>query len=130
VSVPVEIAVNRAGLSTAAFDAEDVRLVSMPWMVRLVLGRRVSAMTLNRTIFVHPSIFERVVSGAERSLLVHELIHVAQWRDQGIVGFPVRYLFEYVRLRLLGAGHDAAYRGISFEYAAFDAAQRSQGRAA
>jgi len=130
VSVPAEIAVSRAGLGTFAFDTEGVRLASMPRMVRLVLGRRVSAITLNRTIFVHPSIFDRVVSGVEPSLLVHELIHVAQWRDQGIVGFTVRYLFEYVRLRLLGASHDVAYRGISFEYAALDAAQRSQGRAA
>jgi len=102
----------------------------MPWIASVALGRNVFAMTLKRTIFVHPSLYDRVVAGSEPSLLVHELIHVAQWRDQGVVAFAVRYVAEYLRLRMLGVSHDVAYRGISFEYAAFDAAERSQGHAA
>jgi len=130
VSIPAEIAVVRAGLDATSLDAQGVRLVAMPWMASVAFGRSVQAITLNRTIFIQPSMYDRVASGVEPSLLVHELIHVAQWRDQGIVGFTFQYVAQYARLRLLGVGHDAAYRGVSFEYAAFDAAKRSRRYAA
>ena len=48
-------------------------------------------------------------------LLAHELEHVAQWRDQGVVGFGVTYLGAYLRWRLRGYGHDGAYRRIPQE---------------
>jgi len=48
-------------------------------------------------------------------LLRHELVHVRQWRTLGIVGFLVRYGGAYVRWRVRGYGHWAAYRRIPLE---------------
>ena len=48
-------------------------------------------------------------------LLRHEAVHVRQWRELGVVGFLVRYLGAYVRWRLRGYGHWAAYRRIPLE---------------
>src|SRR4051794_6822985 len=48
-------------------------------------------------------------------LLRHELEHVRQWKEFGVVGFLVRYLTPYVRWRLRGYPHWGAYRRIPFE---------------
>lgn len=48
-------------------------------------------------------------------LLAHELVHVAQWRQLGVAGFLARYLGTYLRWRLHGYGHWAAYRRIPLE---------------
>lgn len=51
----------------------------------------------------------------DRRLLAHELVHVHQWRELGVVGFLARYLRAYlsglVRLR----SHRAAYLAIPAE---------------
>jgi len=130
VIVSATFAALRAGLGDEGALTEDVRIVSMPWLMRLVVGRSVQAMTLGPAIFVKPTLFDRVVSGDEPALLLHELVHVAQWRDHGSIGFAYRYVTEYLRLRLLGADHDAAYHGVGFEHVAYDVAARWQNRAA
>lgn len=48
-------------------------------------------------------------------LLAHELVHVRQWRMLGVGGFLGRYLGTYLRWRLHGYGHWAAYRRIPLE---------------
>lgn len=48
-------------------------------------------------------------------LLRHELVHVRQWRELGVVGFLWRYLGSYLALRLRGWPHWAAYRRIPLE---------------
>ena len=57
----------------------------------------------------------------EESLLRHELTHVRQMGDLGLLRFGWRYLFEYFRNRFSGMAVDAAYRNISFEREAFAA---------
>jgi hypothetical protein len=47
--------------------------------------------------------------------LVHELVHVRQWREFGTLGFLRRYLADYFRGRRKGLGHTAAYLAIRFE---------------
>jgi hypothetical protein len=130
VIVSAKIAALRAGLGDERALAEGVRIVAMPRLVRLIVGRNVQAITLTSVIFVQPKIFDRVVSGDEPELLLHELTHVSQWRDHGAVDFTKRYVTEYARLRFLGADHDAAYHGIGFEHVAYDVASRWQNRAA
>jgi hypothetical protein len=44
-----------------------------------------------------------------------EAQHVRQWRRLGVVGFLVRYVGAYVRLRLQGWPHAGAYRRIPLE---------------
>ena len=49
------------------------------------------------------------------ALIAHERVHVDQWRTLGASRFITRYLGSYVRDRLRGYGHDAAYRRIPLE---------------
>jgi hypothetical protein len=62
-----------------------------------------------------PLILMRRRGVGNRRLLRHELVHVRQWREQGVIGFLRRYLSVYVRWRLRGYPHLAAYRRIPQE---------------
>jgi hypothetical protein len=127
VSVPAELAVRRSGIEGFDLPLAGVRLIPMPSVAERVLGSHVQAITLNRTIVINRRLFDRVVAGSEPELLAHELIHVAQWEDHGILSFSWTYLGDYLRIRLLGATHDAAYRSIGFEYQAYTGAREIVG---
>ena len=71
--------------------------------------RGAAAITLGRVV----SVRRRAADDAR--LLAHELVHVRQWRELGVVGFLVRYLGAYLRWRVRGYGHWAAYRRIPLE---------------
>jgi hypothetical protein len=66
-------------------------------------------------ITIGPVISVRKGAAGDGRLLRHELVHVRQWREHGVVGFLRRYLGAYLRWRLYGYGHWAAYRRIPFE---------------
>ena len=62
---------------------------------------------------------------ADRPRLVrHEVVHVVQWSDLGYLRFARRYLGSYLRGRLRGYPHKAAYRRIPFEVEADWVARR------
>lgn len=106
---PVAVA-RRCGLD----DVDVARIRPAPgWMTGSWIGP-VAAMTLWRTVFVRRSVLE----GDPRRLavlLVHELVHVRQWAEQGVLRFLGRYLGDYLRARLAGRGHADAYRSIRAE---------------
>lgn len=85
-------------------DRRRARIVVVP-----VLTPGVGGMTLGRWILLR--------RGRERDvgLLAHELVHVRQWRELGVIRFLRRYLGAYVRGRLRGSGHRDAYLAISLE---------------
>jgi hypothetical protein len=78
-----------------------------------------AATTIGSVIMVRPQ-WEH-----DEHLLRHELVHVEQWRRYGVVGFLARYLTPYVRARLRGYPHWAAYRRIPFEIEAEWTARRT-----
>ena len=85
--------------------------------MRLLLPRNLLAITLGRRIWI-----ARELPPAEMDVLLrHELVHVRQMEQLGVLVFLVRYLGEYLRNRFRRMGHDAAYRAISFEQEAFAA---------
>ena len=61
----------------------------------------------------------------EGRLLRHELEHVRQYRELGYVGFFRRYFAAYLRWRLDGYSHWAAYRRIPLEIEAEWVARRT-----
>lgn len=67
------------------------------------------AVTLGSLVIVR-----RAHAGSE-ALLRHEGVHVLQWRRYGVVGFLRLYVGDYLRLRLRGYGHRAAYLRIPLE---------------
>lgn len=113
-----------AGLTRFDFDSDSVTVAKLPQLLEGVLGDGVHAITLGSKIFVQSDRFDAVVRGEEPELIAHELVHVAQWRRYGRLGFLAKYLSDYTRLRLLGLTHGQAYRGIGFEHAAFKESKR------
>jgi hypothetical protein len=95
-------------------STEAIVRVGYPWWLRLFLHRRTIAITLGRRIFIAEGF-------ASESLIRHELVHVRQAGQLGVMRFVWRYVAEYVRNRRRGMSHDAAYRAISFEAEAFAA---------
>ena len=118
-SLPGSVVAGRAGVVVPGVDASRVMFVRMPrWFRPLTVGR-VDAMTLGRVVLVDPATMGAVADGSVPELVAHELIHVRQWSESGAVRFVLRYVREYVRLRILGCDHDTAYRGIGYEWAAY-----------
>ncbi len=66
-------------------------------------------------ITIGPVISLRRRAAGDERLVRHELIHVAQWRNLGLVRFSGSYLAAYLRWRLHGHGHWDAYRRIPLE---------------
>jgi hypothetical protein len=87
----------------------------LPRLARLLLPRNVVAITLGHRIWI-----ARELPPAEMEVLLrHEMVHVRQMEQLGVPRFLWRYVGEYVRNRVRGMNHDAAYRAISFEQEAF-----------
>jgi hypothetical protein len=122
VSIDAKTVAQRCGIDGFDLPLDGVTLVAMPRIIERILGSNVQAITIVRTIAFNRQLFEQVVAGSKPELLAHELIHVAQWADHGIVGFTWDYLRDYLRIRSLGATHHAAYRSIGFEYQAYTGA--------
>ena len=94
-------------------DVARARIVEVPW-----LTPGVAAMTLGRVILL------RRDHAGDTALLAHELVHVRQWRELGATRFLWRYLGAYVRGRVAGLGHQAAYEAIPLEVEARTLADR------
>lgn len=85
----------------------------------LLVPPAADAWTLGRLVLVRIRAWDpaRVSS---QLLLAHELVHVAQWREDGPVLFLARYLAAYAKGRMRGLSHDTAYRAIPAEIEAFE----------
>jgi hypothetical protein len=82
-----------------------------PWWLRPFLMRDVIAITLGRRIYVREAM---AIERLER-LLRHELAHVRQVRQLGLIRFLWRYLREFGRHWWRLRDLTKAYSAISFE---------------
>lgn len=100
----------------AAVASRPVLYVCGRWAGWLV-APGASAWTLGRRVLMRAREW-----GVDRTdaLVAHELVHVAQWSRRGRAGFLVSYLGAYLRARMRGLGHWAAYREIPAEVEAYD----------
>lgn len=118
----------------AFYDADlaDVRVHAGPFARWLTRRLRATAVALGRRIYLSPAGCEictaRDLRGIE--LLGHEAAHVLQYRREGLVPMLVRYVASYLRSRLRGAGHGAAYRAIPHEVEAWSASAELAGQLA
>ena len=113
-------------LRAALDEARAIVRAPFPWWLRPFLMRGVTAITLGRRIYLaeecpagSPGNWE-LGTGHLETLLWHELTHVRQMREAGLLRFGWRYLCEYLRNRRSGMGSAEAYRNISYEREAFD----------
>ena len=99
--------------------------VAPPWFRRFWV-KGIAAVALPNGIYVQPAVMERFRSAAEpeRSgkLIVHELMHIEQWRRSGPIRHLGQYIADYARNRWKGSGHWEAYRAIRIEQEARDIA--------
>lgn len=86
------------------------------WLPRLL---QTDGVTVGRTIYF-------MDSEAHPTLLRHELVHVAQYEQYGVVGFLIRYLFHYLKGRVQGLSHWDAYRAIPFEIEAYEKEKKEE----
>jgi hypothetical protein len=77
-------------------------------------------------ITLGPLVSIRRDAAADEHLLRHEAVHVRQWRQLGVVAFLVRYVGAYLRWRVRGYPHVAAYRRIPLEIEAEWVARRTE----
>lgn len=67
--------------------------------------------TLGRRIFLATD----VADDGESVLLAHELVHVRQWHEQGVIGFGRRYVWGFLRSLPRTRSWNASYRDIPAE---------------
>ena len=118
---PVQVS---AALDGLGLDQVDVR-PAPGWLIRL-WGGTVTAMTLGTKIYVRPASLD--TDPAQLGpLIVHELVHVHQWGQLGVVRFLWRYVAGYLKGRFAGLSHQGAYRAIPFEVEARQIASQMEG---
>jgi hypothetical protein len=111
----------RVRLLVAPVDPDHVSVRSAPKLMRHLWGKGISAMTFPNTVFIDPVVLTR--RDGPGLLLVHELIHVHQWKELGVTRFLWRYLAAYLSGRMRGQGHRGAYLAIPLEVEARAAAR-------
>jgi len=89
--------------------ARAIVRVGFPWWMRPFLYRDVIALTIGRRIWISPLVHE------VEPLIRHELVHVRQMAEHGMLPFLWKYLRHYVRNRQRGMSHHQAYLAIPFE---------------
>ena len=106
---------------------EEITIRVGPAWFRVVWGRRIAAIALPWGIYVRPAVMARLTAGAEARrnvrLIVHELVHVEQWRRLGGARLIARYSTDYARGVLRHRSHWEAYRGVRTEVEARAAAR-------
>lgn len=88
--------------------------IGFPLWLRFFLLRGVVAITLGSRVYVSPALLDRGRGRCE-AILQHELVHVGQVRDHGLIRFLFRYVMDYVRLRRQGLSAQQAYLEIPYE---------------
>jgi hypothetical protein len=94
--------------------ADQVMVYPAPTSMRRVWNKDTGAMTIGNRVFVRPDLLKRPGPDLE-DLMVHELVHVRQWRNQRVVGFLTSYARQYLMARFWGARHHVAYMSIAAE---------------
>jgi Domain of unknown function (DUF4157) len=93
---------------------ESVTVYPASVLMMRVWNRGTAAMTVGSRVFMKPDLLE--TSGpAIEDLIVHELVHVRQWKDQRTAGFLASYFRQYLMARMFGAPHHVAYMSIDAE---------------
>ncbi len=93
--------------------------IGYPWWMRPFLFRDVVAITIGRRIWISPRVRD------VEPLVRHELVHVRQMAEHGLLQFLWKYAASYLRNRRGGMTPQEAYLAIPFEVEAV-AAEREE----
>ncbi|MEL7208416.1 MAG: hypothetical protein AAGK32_09330 [Actinomycetota bacterium] len=102
-------------LTAAEIDSYDVLPQELARRVRLVrvpvLFGPYAGVALGRTVLLR----RNVAADGWSPLLAHELVHVRQWAELGVVGFLYRYLRDFGRGLVATRSWNRAYLDIGSE---------------
>jgi hypothetical protein len=79
-------------------DKIQVFIKEKSWLAKIAakkLGSKQVAIVFNKTIHLHNTTKQEFL--CDKRWLCHELTHIKQYADNGIVGFIVKYLWESIR---------------------------------
>ncbi|MDH3426221.1 MAG: hypothetical protein OEM22_06070 [Acidimicrobiia bacterium] len=111
---------SRGGVSLAAIgdalpnvDSDRVLVRPVPWWLRILWRPWVQGMATSSKIYIRA----HRLAHPERStsLVVHELVHIAQWRRLGRLRFGTRYVREAISGLIRFRNSRKAHDNISFE---------------
>jgi uncharacterized protein DUF4157 len=106
-------------LTPAELDAYDVLPRALATRVRVqrvpFLAPGSNGMTIGRIVFLRS---DGVYDGS-RAIIAHELVHVRQYSQLGVLRFLARYVADYARALARYRRHRAAYYAIPFEVQAY-----------
>ncbi|HRO43217.1 MAG TPA: DUF4157 domain-containing protein [Flavipsychrobacter sp.] len=89
---------------------KSVRIKENAWIAKIAakkLGVAQLAIVIGRTIFLHN--VSEIQFLSNKRWLMHELKHVAQYEEHGMIGFLCKYIFESIK---------SGYRQNKYEVAA------------
>lgn len=122
-------------LRTAGFDTPELRTELAPvdpdriniwpasrWF-RMLWRPGIKGVTSGGVVFVDPEVMRGDPRRLAR-LVVHELVHVRQFRTGGYIWFGTRYIWNYFAGRLRGLSRRDAYLDNPFEVEAREVAGR------
>ena len=89
---------------------------------KLVL-RNGTAIALPHVVYMHKRAY-RSRRAELAPLVVHEAIHVSQWRQNGKLRFAATYASDYFRGRIRRHGHERAFQEIRYEVQAREATDK------
>lgn len=107
----------------APVDPDEINVYPAARALRMFWRPRIKGVTHWKWVFVEPD-FMRGDRDKLARLVIHELVHVRQYRDVGYMRFTIRYLFEYSRGRLRGKKPRQAYLDIGAEVEARETTKR------
>ncbi len=108
----------------APVDPDGINVWPASRLFRALWRRGIRGVTQGRFVFVDPELLRGDRERLAR-LVIHELIHVRQYRAAGYVRFVISYLGEYWTGRLGGKTRREAYKDISFEREARELTERT-----
>ena len=108
---------------TPGVDLERLLVREASRLFEKLLLRNNAALALPHVVYMHSRAYRRPRAQLAR-LVVHEAIHVSQWRQTGSLKFAATYAWDYVRGRVGRRGHVRAYQEIRYEVQARDATDK------
>jgi hypothetical protein len=104
-------------------DPSRIPVWAAPAWFRIFWAPWVTAVALPWGVYVHPRRLGDEPEDLAR-LMVHELVHIGQWRRLGVAGWLRAYVGAYLAGRRSGLGRSESYRAIPLEVEARDVSRR------
>ncbi len=102
-------------LNDVELEAYDVLGGDLAGRVRVYVIRRIPGGYKGMTLGRHVLLADEQRHDGTSTLLAHELVHVRQWHELGVVGFSIRYVASFAKNLVAHRRWKTAYHRIDAE---------------